>query len=76
MQTTDSLVFDKLKQLKPQQKQQVIEFIDGLLQKRTAEGLAKEILLSVSVWTQEDVDLITEAQKEYPSWLIKPFSLA
>jgi len=41
MQTTDSLVFDKLKQLKPQQKQQVIEFIDGLLQKELPKDLLK-----------------------------------
>lgn len=79
-------ITEKLNLLPTLQKQTVYEFIDFLLSKNginNAEGSTrvrdnssqdkKSLLLNVSVWNEEDIEAIEEAQKDINRWNLTAF---
>lgn len=62
-------LWEKLSQLDPFQQQSVANFIDSLLDLKTSTTRRdKRELLSLSVWTDEDIAQIQEAQDRINVW--------
>ena len=62
-------LWEKLSQLDPFQQQSVANFIDSLLDLKTSTTRRdKRELLSLSVWTDEDIAQIQEAQDRINAW--------
>ena len=60
---TREQLWERLGQLDPFQQQSVVAFIDSLLKPKTLAGKRdKRELLSLSVWTDEDIAWIQETQ--------------
>lgn len=73
MQTiiTREQLWERLGQLDPFQQQSVAAFIDSLLNPKTPAGKRdKSGLLSLSVWTDEDIARIQAAQDGINAWTI------
>ena len=80
-------ITEKLNLLPPMQKQTVYEFIDFLLNKNHIGQAAENIttiendsieekrsgLLDISVWSEEDIEVIYQGQKEMNKWSITEF---
>ena len=61
-------LWTKLEQLNPFQQQTVMALIDSLLSTQTViQQRDKASLLNLSVWTEEDLQLIEEAQDRFVS---------
>jgi len=65
---------EKLERLSPFQRVSVEEFIEFLLSKQVhAEAHKKSVLLHVSVWDDEDIQRIEDAQREINTWSLPTF---
>lgn len=66
---TREQLWEKLGQLDPFQQQSVVAFIDSLLKPQVSSAKRdKRELLTLSVWTDEDIILIQEAQDRINAW--------
>ena len=66
---TREQLWEKLGQLDPFQQQSVADFVEFLLRSRTSAGKrSKKELLALSVWTDEDIAQIQEAQDRINAW--------
>ena len=64
----------KLNLLNPFQQQTVVAFIDTLLKTQTAvDKRDKSRLLTLSVWTEQDLQPIEEAQARLNAWQLPAF---
>lgn len=71
---TKEQLWEKLDLLNPRQQQNVLAFIDSLLNaQRTVDKQDKQQLLTLSVWTEEDILPILEAQERMNAWQIPSF---
>lgn len=63
---------EKFELLSPSQKRALYEFVDSLLRRDGANGSAgsKALLLETSVWSEQDVRRIREAQQDLDAWRI------
>jgi hypothetical protein len=62
-------LWEKLSQLNPRLQQAVIAFIDSLLKTQTTASQRDKCgLLTLSVWSDEDVQRIEEAQDRINAW--------
>jgi hypothetical protein len=66
----------KYNQLDPLYQQEVIHFIEFLLQKNAIKSKQalpsyKEKILQVSVWNEKDIEVITENQQIFNQWKIQ-----
>lgn len=67
--TNREQLWEKLGQLDPFQQQSVAAFIDSLLKPQISSGKHdKRDLLTLSVWTDEDIILIQETQDRINAW--------
>lgn len=73
---TTQEVTRKLDLLDPPQKQTVYEFITFLLRRRPGQKTSedKHLLLQTSVWSEEDVQRVYDAQQEVRKWQIPTLS--
>lgn len=68
------LVWEKLDLLNAFQQQTVVAFIDSLLKAQTVvEKRDKRSLLNLSIWTEQDLQQIEEAQDRINAWQIPAF---
>jgi hypothetical protein len=66
---TREQLWDKLGQLDPFQQQSVADFVEFLLRTKTPAGKRnKKELLTLSVWTDEDIAQIQEVQDGINAW--------
>ena len=66
---TREQLWERIGQLDPFQQQSVVAFIDSLVKPKTPAGKRdKRALLSLSVWTDEDIAQIEEAQDRINAW--------
>ena len=66
---TREQLWEKIGELDPFQQQSVFAFIDSLLKPKTPEGKRdKKALLSLSIWTDEDIAQIEETQARINAW--------
>ncbi len=67
---------ENAERLEPLQKQAVFEFVTFLLSKRPLRkvGESKDLLLQVSVWTEQDIDLLHQVQQDTKTWRIPALS--
>jgi hypothetical protein len=67
-------LWEKLGQLNPLLQQTVIVFIDSLLETQTTvDQRDKRRLLALSVWNDEDVQRIEEAQDRVNAWQLPAY---
>jgi len=67
-------LYEKFDLLSTLQKETVYKFIEFLISKNTIESEKKKsILLKTSVWSQEDIKYIEDAQKDLSRWTINTF---
>jgi hypothetical protein len=66
---TREQLWEKLDQLDPFQQQSVADFVEFLLRLKVPAGKrSKKELLALSVWTDEDIAQIQEAQGGINAW--------
>lgn len=71
---SSSQLYEKFDLLNTLQKETVYKFIEFLISKNTIESEKKKcILLKTSVWSQEDIKYIEDAQKDISRWTINTF---
>lgn len=63
----------KMEMLDSFQQETVVAFIDSLLESHTLEKPEKRNLLTLSVWSDEDIEQIVEAQKRINEWQLPAF---
>lgn len=63
---------EKIALLDPPQRETVYRFISSILSKRQTRDIdaTKQLLLETSVWNEEDVRQIHEAQEDVNAWRI------
>ncbi|MFZ4658009.1 MAG: hypothetical protein ACOYNY_13420 [Caldilineaceae bacterium] len=67
-------LWDKIDQLNPSLQQTVVSFIDSLLKTQTTVNKRdKSSLLKGSVWREEDIQRIEEAQDRINTWQFPVF---
>ncbi|MFN8446388.1 MAG: hypothetical protein U0175_36695 [Caldilineaceae bacterium] len=67
----DQQIQQKLLWLTPEQKQTIYDFINFLLStKSTRPELKKSDLLTISVWSEEDIQEIEKVQKQINAWTL------
>jgi hypothetical protein len=67
-------LLEKIDHLNPFLQQTVSAFIDGLLRTQTMTAKRdKSRLLAISVWSDEDIQLIEEAQSRINAWQLPAF---
>ena len=71
---TEHQLSKKLERLSPFQRASVEEFIEFLLSKQVhADEPEKSLLLHVSVWNDDDIRRIEQAQREINAWQLPTF---
>ena len=72
---TSEKIYEKCGLLDPLQRETVSEFIDFLLSKHpVCRHDKKSLLLQTSVWNNEDIQAIEEAQKDINAWRLPTLS--
>jgi hypothetical protein len=67
-------LWEKLEQLNPFQQQTVLAFVDSLINTQLTTGKRdKSQLLNLSVWTEEDIQPIQEAQERINAWQLPTY---
>ena len=68
---TNRQLEEKIELLQPSQKQRVYELVLSLLGQSAADSTArKHLLLETSVWSEQDIRPIEEAQQDVNAWRI------
>lgn len=71
---TKEQLWEKLDLLNPLQQQSVLAFIDSLVKAQsTVDKRDKHQLLTLSAWTEEDIQPIQEAQDRINAWQLPSF---
>lgn len=66
-------LWQKIEMLDSFEQETVVALIDSLLESHTQEKPDKRRLLTLSVWTEEDVQQIIEAQDRINEWQLPAF---
>ena len=61
-------IFEKISLLDPIQKKTVYDFVNFLLSQQTQTGQDTSALLNVSVWEEEAIEAVEEAQRAINLW--------
>ena len=61
-------IFEKISLLDPSQKKTVYDFVNFLLSQQTQTGQDTSALLNVSVWEEEAIEAVEEAQRAINLW--------
>ena len=66
--TVEEQIFEKISLLDPIQKKTVYDFVNFLLSQQTQTGQDTSALLNVSVWEEEAIEAVEEAQRAINLW--------
>jgi hypothetical protein len=66
-------LWNKIEMLDRVQQETVVAFIDSLIETRSVEKPDRRRLLMVSVWTEEDIQQIKDAQDRLNEWQLPTF---